>query len=253
MAGDRRGAARHGGAGAAAADGRAIGAGLPRLRRGMALAGAQRTARADRRLARVAGADRARLRQDPGRRRMGVGAGARGAGRANRPGRRQPRRGRPGDDRGRERAAQRRALRRGALVAAVAAGDPLSLGRDRAGLFGRRPGQAARTATPFRLVRRARQMAASGLDLGQFADGPQARRAAADRGDDDAGAGGGAEGDRRGPRYGKDARANARQSAQRARLPDGDARTFRGHAAWAAGAGRRAVRRCGRRAVDPGR
>ena len=84
--------------------------------------GGQREPR--RRLAGVADHGRARLRQDPGRGRMGVGAGAGESGGADRAGRREPRRGGAGDDRGRERPAPVRALRRGCGLASVARRDP---------------------------------------------------------------------------------------------------------------------------------
>ena len=103
------------------------------------------------------------------------------------------RRGRQGDGRGRKRPARRRPLRRGAALDLEPRRLRLPVGR-RGLRLRRRPARpAARAAAPFRLVRRARQMAARGRRLGQSDARPEARRAAAHDRHHDAAAGAGPE------------------------------------------------------------
>ena len=73
-----------------------------RAGRGMGLAGARGAARAGGRVAQLADAGRARVRQDAGGCRMGAGAGSRNFARADRAGRGKPGRGGQGDGRGRK-------------------------------------------------------------------------------------------------------------------------------------------------------
>ena len=149
-----------------------------------------------------------------------------------------------GDDRGRIRLAGRAPCKRAAALRALEGTGGVEVGRAGADLLRRRPRQLARAAVRCRLVRRGRQVAASGAHLGHAAVRAAPGRASADGGDDDAARHGVLEEIARRRGHRGDAGGDGRQRRQ----PGADVRCrddapLRRHGAGAAGAVRRHRRR----------
>jgi len=165
-----------------------------------------------------------------------------------------------GDDRGRaegdgdrrQRSDERRPDRRAGAPEQERRRGSFRLGGRGVPLFGGLSGEIARARTSFRLVRRDRQMALSGGELGQSAARAQARELAQDAGDDDAQGGAAAAAAGRGGRGRGDAGADGGQSQPAGRLHGADGGGLSGLAQGPRGAGRGADLGGGGGLVDAG-
>ncbi|CAA9520609.1 MAG: Gene Transfer Agent terminase protein, partial [uncultured Sphingomonas sp.] len=219
------------------------------LRVGLAGAGeAERTAG---RLAGMAAAGGARVRENTHRCRVGAAARPRPSAGADRAGRSNGGGCRPGDGLGRKRGHRLLPAQRGAEVGPLARGAVLPLRSGGAGLFGGARRWAAGSAAPLRLGRRTVQMARRGSDLGQSDAGHAAGGPATGAGDHHSRQGQAVETDQSGAGDRPAAWTDARQSSSAAGVPGCGRGGLSGKPAGAAGAGRGRAGGSGRRAVDP--